>query len=110
MVTRDRGIEHLSADYAAALRDGSIVAFCSGLTKTEAELIRSSTELAEVMAMAHLINQVAYADRAVCPALSEFTARVVAAAREKDPVPTKPSKRRRQDRRRQPDVRARNDR
>jgi len=76
MSTHHRDIEILLMDYADALRDGSIPTFLKSLSRKEAQLIRRSIEFPEALAMARLLNEVHFSDRAMHPDIGLFTSRV----------------------------------
>ena len=66
----------LLMDYADALRDGTIPTFLKSLSRKEAELIGRSTEFPEALAMARLLNETHFSDRAMHPDIGLFTSRV----------------------------------
>ena len=79
MPEKQREIQELFADYAAALRDGCIATFLKSLTRQEAESIVSSDQFSETAETAQLLNDIAFADEAVMPDVGLFISRVDAA-------------------------------
>jgi len=72
----DRESQDLLADYADALRDGSMPRFLKSLTAREAKSLVSGSELGQAMETVQVLNQAAFADKAVMPEMSLFISRV----------------------------------
>jgi|GEM_PF-639534 len=68
--------QDLLADYADALRDGRVPGFLRTLTRQEAKAVTDSNDLGRATDMARLLNQAAFADKAVWPDVGLFIARV----------------------------------
>ena len=68
--------QELLADYADALRDGRVPGFLRTLTRQEAKAVTDSDDLGRATDMARLLNQAAFADKAVWPDVGLFIARV----------------------------------
>lgn len=72
----DREHQELVADYADALRDGVVPRFLKSLTHREAKRMVDADEIREAMAMTQVLNQAAFADKAVMPDVGLFISRV----------------------------------
>jgi hypothetical protein len=71
-----REIQELLADYAVALRDGSMPSFLKSLTREEGKRIRESEEFWEAAAVVRLINGAGFGDKMVTPNVGLFISRV----------------------------------
>jgi hypothetical protein len=71
-----REIQELLADYAAALRDGSIPAFLKSLTREEAGTIDTCRDFWDATEIVQALNGAGFADKAVTPNISLFMSRV----------------------------------
>ena len=71
-----REIQELLVDYAGALRDGCIPAFLKSLTKEEGELITSSEQFWDATEIVRVINEAAFAEKAVMANVGLFMSRV----------------------------------
>ena len=76
MPDTNREIQELLADYAEALRDGSLPVFLKSLTREEGRRITSSREFWEGTEMARVLNSAGFADKAVTPDVGLFISRV----------------------------------
>jgi hypothetical protein len=78
MFFKERDIHELVADYAAALRDGSIPVFFTSLTRREAKKIRASEEFFDDAKIVRILNIIALGEAKVDPDvnLSLFASRV----------------------------------
>ncbi len=76
MSDTDREIQELLADYAEALRDGSIPAFLKSLTRGEGRKVSSSPEFWGAAEVVRYINSAGFADKAVAPDVGLFISRV----------------------------------
>ena len=72
----NREIQELLADYAVALRDGSLPAFLKSLTREEAQRIHASSEFWEATEVVRLMNSAGFGDQVVTPDVSLFISRV----------------------------------
>lgn len=79
MTDKNREIQELFADYAGALRDGSIPAFLRSLSREEAKTIAASQDFWDASEIARVLNSAGFADRAVTPNVGLFISRVDAA-------------------------------
>ena len=68
--------QELLADYADALRDGRVPGFIGTLTRREAKAVVDGEELGQAMETVQILNQAAFADKAVMPDMGLFIARV----------------------------------
>jgi hypothetical protein len=76
MADINRTIQELLADYAGALRNGSIPVFLKSLTREEGQRIASSRGFWEATEVVRMLNSAGFADKAVTPNVSLFTSRV----------------------------------
>jgi len=76
MSDTDREIQELLADYAEALRDGSIPAFLKSLTRSEGRKISSAKEFWDAAEVVRYLNSAGFADKAVTPDVGLFISRV----------------------------------
>jgi hypothetical protein len=72
----DREPQELLADYADALRDGRVPGFLRTLNRPEARAVSDSADLAQATEMARVLNQAAFADKAMWPDVGLFISRV----------------------------------
>ena len=72
----NREIQELLADYAEALRDGSIPVFLKSLTKQEGQRMAFSREFWDSAEVARALNSAGFADKAVTPDVGLFISRV----------------------------------
>jgi len=72
----NREIQELLADYAAALRDGSLPSFLKSLTRDEARRISDSREFWEAAEVVRLMNSAGFGDQVVTPDVGLFISRV----------------------------------
>lgn len=72
----DREIQELLADYAEALRDGSIPVFLKSLTRSEGRRISSAPEFWDAAEVVRYLNSAGFADKAVTPDVGLFISRV----------------------------------
>jgi len=72
----NREIQELLADYAAALRDGSLPSFLKSLTRDEAGRISESQEFWEAAEVVRLMNSAGFGDQVVTPDVGLFISRV----------------------------------
>lgn len=76
MANTHREIQELLADYAVALRDGSLPTFLKSLTRDEAKRIRESPEFWEATEVVRLMNSAGFGDKVVTPDVGLFISRV----------------------------------
>ncbi|MHC4482732.1 MAG: hypothetical protein ACYSW4_04210 [Planctomycetota bacterium] len=76
MADINRTIQELLADYADALRNGSIPVFLKSLTRQEGRMIASSRDFWDATEVVRMLNSVGFADKAVAPSVSLFISRV----------------------------------
>ena len=76
MSDTDREIQELLADYAQALRDGSIPAFLKSLTKKEGRKMASAPDFWDAAEVVRYLNSAGFADKAVTPDVGLFMSRV----------------------------------
>ena len=76
MSDTEREIQELLADYAEALRDGSVPAFLKSLTRSEGRRISSAPDFWDAAEVVRYVNSAAFADKAVTPDVSLFASRV----------------------------------
>lgn len=76
MLDKDRKIQELLADYAGALRDGSIPVFLKSLTRAEGHTIGSCSEFWDATEVVRVMNAAGFADKAVTPEVGLFISRV----------------------------------
>ena len=74
-----REIQELLADYAGALRDGSLPTFLKSLTREEAKRLRESEDFREAAEIVRLMNSAGFGDHVVTPDVGLFISRVDAA-------------------------------
>jgi len=79
MANLNREIQELLADYAAALRDGSLPGFLKSLTRDEARCIGDSEDFWEATEVVRLMNGVGFGEKAAAPDVGLFISRVDAA-------------------------------
>ena len=72
----DREIQELLADYAQALRDGSIPAFLKSLTRKEGRKMATEPEFWDAAEVVRYLNSAGFADKAVTPDVGLFMSRV----------------------------------
>jgi hypothetical protein len=72
----DREHQDLLADYADALRDGRVPGFLRTLTRREGRAVSDSDDLAQATEMVRVLNQAAFADKAMWPDMGLFISRV----------------------------------
>lgn len=73
---QDREPHELLADYADALRDGRVPEYLRGLTRRERRGVADGEELGQALETVQVLNQAAFADKAVLPDMGLFIARV----------------------------------
>ncbi len=71
-----REIQELLADYAEALRDGSIPVFLKSLSREEGRRIAGSQQFHEAAGVVRALNAAGFADKAVAPDVDLFISRV----------------------------------
>ena len=71
-----REIQELLADYAEALRDGSIPAFLKSLTRDEGRKMASAPEFWDAAEVVRYLNSAGFADKVVTPDVGLFMSRV----------------------------------
>ena len=76
MSDTEREIQELLADYAEALRDGSIPTFLKSLTRAEGRKMSSAPEFWEAAEVVRYLNSAGFADKAVTPDVGLFISRV----------------------------------
>jgi len=76
MSDTEREIQELLADYAEALRDGSIPAFLKSLTRGEARKVASAPDFWDAAEVVRYLNSAGFADKAVTPDVGLFISRV----------------------------------
>lgn len=76
MSDTDREIQELLADYAEALRDGSIPTFLKSLTRNEGQKMASAPEFWDAAEVVRYLNSAGFADKAVTPDVGLFISRV----------------------------------
>lgn len=76
MSDTDREIQELLADYAEALRDGSIPTFLKSLTRGEGRKAASAPEFWDAAEVVRYLNSAGFADKAVTPDVGLFISRV----------------------------------
>jgi len=76
MPSTHREIQELLADYASALRDGSLPTFLKSLTREEALRIHESQDFWEATEVVRLMNSVGFGDKLVTPDVGLFISRV----------------------------------
>ena len=76
MSDTDREIQELLADYAEALRDGSIPTFLKSLTRSEGQKMSSAPEFWDAAEVVRYLNSAGFADKAVTPDVGLFISRV----------------------------------
>lgn len=74
--TQEREPQELLADYADALRDGRVPGYLRGLTRPEGRRVVDGEEFGQAMEAVQILNQAAFADKAVMPDMGLFIARV----------------------------------
>jgi len=72
----EREIQELLADYAEALRDGSIPVFLKSLTRSEGQKIAHAPEFWDAVEVVRYINSAGFADKVVTPDVGLFISRV----------------------------------
>ena len=72
----DREPQELLADYADALRDGRVPGYLRTLTRHETRAVSDSDDLAQATEMVRVLNQAAFADKAMWPDVGLFISRV----------------------------------
>ena len=76
MADINREIQELLADYAGALRDGSILDYLKSLTREEAARIHDSRDFWDAAEMTNVMNGVAFGQNLVVPDINLFISRV----------------------------------
>jgi hypothetical protein len=76
MLDTNRKTQELLADYAGALRDGSIPVFLKSLGREEARTIASSRDFSDATEVVRVLNAVGFADKAATPDVGLFISRV----------------------------------
>ena len=76
MSDKDREIQELLADYAQALRDGSIPAFLKSLTRNESRKMAEAPDFWDAAEVVRYLNSAGFADKAVTPDVGLFMSRV----------------------------------
>ena len=76
MSDTDREIQELLADYAQALRDGSIPAFLKSLTRKEGRKMAAAPEFWDAAEVVRYLNSAGFAHKAVTPDVGLFMSRV----------------------------------
>ena len=76
MSDTEREIQELLADYAEALRDGSIPVFLKSLTRSDGRRIARAPEFWEAAEVVRYVNSAGFADKAVTPDVALFISRV----------------------------------
>jgi len=76
MSDTEREIQELLADYAEALRDGSIPVFLKSLTRSEGKKIARTPEFWEAAEVVRYVNSAGFADKAATPDVGLFISRV----------------------------------
>lgn len=79
MANINREIQELLADYAAALRDGSLPGFLKSLTREEAKCIGDSDDFWDATEVVRLMNGAGFGEKVVTPDVGLFISRVDAA-------------------------------
>jgi hypothetical protein len=74
-----REVQELLADYAGALRDGSLPTFLKSLTREEAKRVSQSQDFWEAAEIVRLLNSAGFGDNVVTPDVGLFISRVDAA-------------------------------
>jgi hypothetical protein len=74
-----REIQELLADYAGALREGSLPTFLKSLTREEAKRLRESEDFREAAEIVRLMNSAGFGDHVMTPDVGLFISRVDAA-------------------------------
>ena len=69
-------MQELLADYAEALRDGSIPAFLKSLTRGEGRRVACAPEFWDAAEVVRYLNSAGFADKAVTPDVGLFISRV----------------------------------
>jgi len=76
MSDTEREIQELLADYAEALRDGSIPSFLKSLTRGEGRRVACASEFWDAAEVVRYLNSAGFADKAVTPDVGLFISRV----------------------------------
>ncbi|MHC4742432.1 MAG: hypothetical protein ACYS8Z_11000 [Planctomycetota bacterium] len=76
MSDTQREIQELLADYAEALRDGSIPVFLKSLTRSEGQRIARAPEFWDAAEVVRYINSAGFADKTATPDVGLFISRV----------------------------------
>ncbi|MBN2138777.1 MAG: hypothetical protein JW720_13295 [Sedimentisphaerales bacterium] len=76
MSDKNREIQELLADYAEALRDGSIPTFLKSLTRSEGKRIASAPEFWDAAEVVRYLNSAGFADKTATPDVGLFISRV----------------------------------
>ena len=76
MSDTEREIQELLADYAEALRDGSIPVFLKSLTRSEGQKIAHAPEFWDAAEVVRYLNSAGFAEKAVTPDVGLFISRV----------------------------------
>ena len=76
MPDTNREIQELLADYAQALRDGSIPTFLKSLTRTEGQKMASAPEFWDAAEVVSALNSAGFADKFATPDVGLFISRV----------------------------------
>ena len=76
MPDTNREIQELLADYAQALRDGSIPTFLKSLTRTEGQKMASAPEFWDAAEVVRYLNSAGFADKFATPDVGLFISRV----------------------------------